>query len=50
MLDFVLLLSAATLLAIFAIMGYIGLYAYRHIRDDSRRAAAQAEQGTQQRL
>ncbi|UTF59100.1 DUF3149 domain-containing protein [Gilvimarinus sp. DA14] len=43
MIDSVLVLSLATIFAIFAIMGYLAWYAYRHIRDDSRAALAVAK-------
>ncbi len=36
MIDSVVVLSLATIIAILAIMGYLGWYAYRHIRDDSQ--------------
>jgi ABC-type antimicrobial peptide transport system permease subunit len=35
MFDLVLLLSLATVLAIFIIAGYLGYYAYRHIKADT---------------
>ncbi|WP_020208553.1 DUF3149 domain-containing protein [Gilvimarinus chinensis] len=44
MIDSVLVLSLATIIAILAIMGYLGWYAYRHIRDDSRAELLTAKQ------
>ena len=44
MLDSVILLSLATIIAILAIMVYLGVYAYRHIRDDSNAQLTQAKE------
>lgn len=35
MIDFVLILSLTTIAAIVVIMGYLGVYAWRHIQADS---------------